>query len=193
MHQMPLSAEVSLTFNFKLHRQMGCLRRFWGCLGTKRSKQIVPQPGHRSSEAAAALDKALGAILQAAGLGGAAAHKLPASLTSLCQQLQAAVDEMATAAALLATIKQASDTIQSSQSVTFNSTGPSDAGSPAADALVSMVGAILFAQVALDTAAVLTQRHQQLLQVVRCVGFRSLSSLAACLQPATKVMRPGAC
>lgn len=173
---------------------MGCFWTFWGCFGTIRSKKVVPQPGH-SSEAAAALDKALGAILQA-GLGGAAAHKLPASLTSLRQQLQAAVDEMATAAALLATIKQASDTllqIQSSQNVTFNSTGPSDAGSPAADVLVSMVGAILFAQVVLDTAAVLTQRHQQLLQVVQCVGFSSLSSLAACLQPATKVMRPGAC
>jgi hypothetical protein len=98
---------------------------------------------------------------------------------------------MAEAAALLATVKQASDALlqaqQSRQTITLHSTGSPDTGSPAADALISMVGATLFAQVVLETAAVLQQRHKQLLQVARCVGFSSCSSLAACLQPATKV------
>jgi acid phosphatase family membrane protein YuiD len=60
-------------------------------------------------------------------------------------------------------------------------------GCPTADALLSTVGSILFAQVVLDTAAVLQRRHHQLQQLARTLGFSSCSSLSACLQPATRV------
>jgi hypothetical protein len=65
-------------------------------------------------------------------------------------------------------------------------------GCPTADALVSTVGSILFAQVVLDTASVLQRRHQQLQQLAHTLGFSSCGSLSACLQPATKVCKPDA-
>lgn len=146
-----------------------------------------------------ALDRALKTILQAARLPLSPAanltetQQLPSSLLSLIEQAQAALEELqkqGAARSVLATIKQASEELlrmdRQSQLSLNAGTVP---GCPTADALLSTVGSILFAQVVLDAASVLQRRHQQLQQLAHTLGFGSCSSLSACLQPATKVCK----
>jgi hypothetical protein len=45
----------------------------------------------------------------------------------------------------------------------------------------------MFAQVVLDTAAILQKRHEQLLQLSGALGVASCSHLACALQPGAKV------
>jgi hypothetical protein len=109
--------------------------------------------------------------------------------------LSAAAQQQNAASKVLSTIRKASDKLlallqqQSRVQQTTLVTVPVELCSRAADALVSTAGAILFAHVVLDSAADLQRRHQTLLQLAHTLGFSSCSSLAACLQPATKVGR----
>jgi hypothetical protein len=149
-------------------------------------------------EAFKILDNALTTILQLARISPGltqqhAAQKLPSTFICLSEQLQAAVQELqarGTASAVLATIKHTSDKLlklQHARSHIVNLYREPGTCSPAADAVISTAGSLLFAQVVLDAAAVLQRRHEQMLQLVQCLGFSSCSSLAACLQPASKV------
>lgn len=107
----------------------------------------------------------------------------------------AELQSQGTASAVLAAIKQAADELlqlERQQHGRWNTIlgllqqhQPSTCA--AADALVSALAVMLFAQVVLDTAAVLQRRHQQLLQLVAQLGFSSCSSLSAVVQPANKV------
>jgi hypothetical protein len=98
------------------------------------------------------------------------------SISSLVRGLQQAA---AGAPHKVAAIRRASHTLA-------RTTGCADSV-PAADALVSLAASLWFRQVALDTAAVLQQRHEQLQALVATAGLDSIPALASCLAPANRV------